>query len=222
MSLKEAEALLVEWGPHFHHIKIGMELFYKGGPAWWNKIRSLYSGKIFLDLKLHDIPQTVKLAVEALGALSPDFLTIHLAGGERMLEAALEAVEKNRLPTKLLGVSILTSLAPQDWADTLNIPTEHFQKSFLSLTNLATKVGLPGLILSPQELQFITTTKLIKVCPGIQFATTPASTDQRRVATPGQTFASGADYLVIGRAWRNASDKKKALLELLEAEQGHQ
>lgn len=217
MNAEDVFALLKEWGPSLGAVKVGMELFYGAGPGIMAKIRNFFPGKIFLDLKLHDIPQTVALSIKALSPLAPDYLTLHLAGGRAMIEAAREMVDRERMPTKLLGVALLTSLDPKSFHEATGVAEDQFLSIFDSMRILAESAGTHGMILSPLELPRLTDSKLIKVCPGIQFSQIE-SPDQKRVATPQMAFAAGADYIVIGRAWRNSPDRSTRLKELIIAE----
>ena len=185
----------------FKTYKVGLELFNKYGISIVNQIKEKYKKEIFLDLKLHDIPNTVYNAIKSLSSSSPKFLTIHLTGGEEMINKAIEARDQFLPSTKLLGVSYLTSLNDSDFSDLWGASkkNELFEKVF----NLAKKVGIDGIVCSPQELGLINTIapNLIKVTPGIRIGSN-RSDDQSRTLTPSEALSAGSDFLVIGRPLR--------------------
>jgi len=206
-------------------LKIGLEMFCSHGPDFIKKIHQDYQKEIFLDLKLHDIPNTVKKAIRALKGLPLKFLTIHLSGGREMINQAVAQAQESLPDTHLLGVSYLTSLAAEDMQMIWGIQDP--QLAFTKMFKLALSTKIPGLVLSAQELALLNTLEdqstksLIKVCPGIRFADELKSAtnnshtqDQKRVATPQSALANGADYLVIGRSLTQAQDLAARISEL--------
>ena len=178
--------------------KVGLELFTRCGPRIVDRIREAGGGasQVFLDLKLHDIPNTVAGAVRAAAALEVDFLTVHLAGGAAMLRAAVEAAGEKTL---LLGVSVLTSSDAGTLAETGVHGT--VEEQVLRLAALGVASGVRGIVASAHEARPLRTQfgpDLTLVVPGVRPAA-GASDDQRRVMTPREALAAGADYLVIGR-----------------------
>jgi len=190
-------------------VKIGLELFYLLGPDFVKKIYHQYGVDIFLDLKLHDIPNTVRKAIRSLKNLPVKFLTVHLTGGKNMLSEALEEAQHSLPGTKLLGVSFLTSLGAHDFKEIYNFKEAEVKATFSNLFKLALQTNIHGVVLSPLELDIVKNEeqligkKLIKVTPGIRFADEINSNnvqDQQRIATPEMAIQNGADFLVMGRS----------------------
>ncbi|MBV8969580.1 MAG: orotidine-5'-phosphate decarboxylase [Verrucomicrobia bacterium] len=179
---------------HATWFKVGLQLFCAAGPGIACDIKSI-GAKLFLDLKLHDIPNTVEHAAEAVSGLKADFLTVHLLGGRAMSAAA-----KNRLAeTQVLGVTVLTS-HDQESLNEIGL-TDDLTSQVLRLASVADSAGLDGLVASPLEIaplrnRFGSRFKL--VIPGIRPAWS-VSNDQKRTLSPSAALAAGADYLVIGR-----------------------
>lgn len=195
-------------------VKIGLELFLKYGQALVKEIQYKYDKKIFLDLKLHDIPETVFRAIKSLEGLPIEFLTIHLSGGEQMLKAAVDARNQFLPQTKLLGISFLTSLGAQEIKETFKI--SHVPDSFQALFKLADKTKIDGVVMSAHEVQDFKQNfpNLKAVTPGIRFLdeiNQSITQDQKRVMDPKNAFLAGADYLVMGRSLTKADDLKKRL-----------
>lgn len=176
--------------------KIGYEFFYNFGLEGYNLIKN-NNVKIFLDLKLHDIPNTVEKAVEAITKLDPYFLTIHLSGGDEMQRLAI-LVKKN---IKIIGVSILTSLNSDQTAKYYF--NRNIQNIVSQYTNSALKNKIDGIVCSPKEIftiKEIAKNKLIIITPGIRpINYHDQNDDQKRTMTPREAINAGADYLVIGR-----------------------
>jgi len=196
-------------------VKIGLEMFCLKGPDFVKKIYEETGADIFLDLKLHDIPQTVKKAVKSLEGLPIKFLTVHLSGGKKMLELAQEQAEISLPGTTILGVSYLTSLDENDFSQIWGVNEADILKAFERLFNLAFISGIGGVVSSPLELEFLKGLekkhgkKLIKVTPGIRFIDEISggnTQDQKRVETPQSALSKGADFLVIGRSLTKASN----------------
>lgn len=191
-------------------LKIGMQLFYLGGPTLIDQLKER-GFSIFLDLKLHDIPNTVKGAAQSLTSLGVDMFTIHCAGGQKMMEAALEGIDKglisgHRSP-KVVGITQLTSTSQQVLNEELGI-LGSIENSILQYANLAQTSGLHGVVCSPLEVRMIKEAygeQFITVTPGIRLLTSQ-SDDQVRVTTPQEAVRLGTNYMVIGRAITQAMD----------------
>jgi orotidine-5'-phosphate decarboxylase len=224
MDVPEIKSFLSNWPiSQKPMIKIGLELFYKYGRSLIFELHKEFGTKIFLDLKLHDIPNTVAKAIRSLEGLPIDLLTVHLSGGEEMLKRALEEAKQALPQTKILGVSLLTSLDDKDLFTLWNIPKENIDKTFENLFLLAIKTGLHGVVCSPQELHLFpnleekTQTSLLKVTPGIRFndeINSGETQDQKRVMAPEQAIKSGANYLVIGRSLTKSKNLDKRIEHL--------
>jgi len=189
-------------------IKVGKEFFTAHGPEGVRAVTG--AGRLFLDLKFHDIPNTVAGAVRAAVPLRPDLLTIHAAGGPAMLRAAVAAAETagdaNTPRPRLLGITVLTSLDDDD----LVAVGQHgpVAEQVRRLAALAQETGLDGVVCSPHEIAALRRQcgpDFLLVVPGIRPAWAAAD-DQKRVLTPAQAVAEGADYLVIGRPITGAAD----------------
>jgi orotidine-5'-phosphate decarboxylase len=195
------------FGPRVGVLKVGLEAFVRWGPEAVNEARRA-APELFLDLKLHDIPNTVAGAVAAAGDLGVDYLTVHAGGGEAMLRAAAAAA-KGR--PRILAVTLLTSL-DGDALRVLAMPGSVAER-VARWTALARDAGCAGVVCSPAEardLRAIAPRPFLLVTPGIR-AAGEASGDQRRTATPGEALAAGADLLVVGRPLTRAADPEAAL-----------
>jgi orotidine-5'-phosphate decarboxylase len=200
-----------ELRPRF--VKVGMELFYAQGRKIIEYLKEK-NLKIFLDLKVHDIPNTAFKALTALKNLEVDILNLHAAGGIAMMQKAKEALADSK--TKLIAVTILTSLDDQALTQELLI-NKNTQETVLHYAQNAYQAGLDGIVCSAHEAQSIKDSihpDFLTVCPGIRFAD-GKSQDQKRVADPAWALANGCDYIVMGRAITQASDKAQALMSLL-------
>ena len=178
---------------HIGGIKIGLEFFCKNGPAGVEKLKK-FGLPIFLDLKLHDIPNTVAKAFKNLINLSPDYLTVHLSGGTRMINELIKYKKK----TKLIGVSMLTSL---DRSDLKKSGIMCDEISYVEkLVKNGVSSGIDGVVSSPQEVKLLRKKfkKLILVTPGIRLPDDNKD-DQKRTETPGTAIKNGSSLLVIGR-----------------------
>lgn len=214
-SLTEAIAL-VDRLPQVSFWKVGLELFVAAGPEIL-KILKEREKRIFLDLKFHDIPNTVAGACRSAKAYGVDFLTIHATAGRKALQAASEALGKEDSRPKLLAISLLTSLNSRDLAFDLKIPLE-LPEYTLQMALLAKESGLDGAVCSPQEvsqLRQVCGDRFLLVCPGVRPNWSEIG-DQKRVMTPSSAIASGADYLVIGRPITAADDPAKAWHKIFE------
>jgi len=191
-TIKEAERLVDILNPYISVFKVGMELFYSCGPKAIDLIKKR-DKDIFLDLKFHDIPNTVKNSVRAVTRFGIFMFNVHAQGGTDMMKAALEGAEEesDRLGIdrpRILGVTILTSI-------------ESSEESVLSLASLTKESGIDGVVASPQEARTIRKElgkDFLIVTPGIRPAGSEKG-DQKRTATPREALDAGVDYIVIGR-----------------------
>ncbi len=191
----EALRLAEELRSYVSFFKIGFQLFTAAGPAIVRDLATL-DCRIFLDLKLHDIPNTVAGAVKSISGLGVQMATIHLAGGRSMIEAAVAASSKDLL---LLGVTVLTSVDDETLRE-IGIGGSAGEQ-VNRMAALGTDCGLKGFVASPREVAELRTRYggATLVIPGIRPVSVSAS-DQKRVMTPSEAIAAGADYIVIGRA----------------------
>jgi orotidine-5'-phosphate decarboxylase len=181
--------------------------------------------RVMLDLKYHDIPNTVARACEAASRLGVDFITLHTSGGFMMLEDAVKAtlmqseMQKTRAP-KLLGITILTSLDEAYMKDLYGETTRSLSEQVVFLAGLARSAGLDGVVASPQEIRLIREAcgkDLLIVTPGVRLKEiTVSGDDQARTMTPKQAIQHGADYLVIGRPIVRATDPRRAAEQTVE------
>ena len=188
-------------------VKIGSVSFNSIG----HEIISFAAGKgfdIFLDLKLHDIPNTVKKSIKGLSSLPIKMLTIHTSGGKEMMIAAMEAVSGSQI--KIFGVTALTSLNNDDTNQIFKRTTSEQVNAML---DLAESSGLDGVVCSPHELELVNKREsLLSITPGIRLQ--DSNDDQKRIMTPKQAIKLGANYLVIGRPITSSDDIKKTLNEI--------
>ena len=200
--------------------KIGSQLFTAEGP---DLVREIVRGgeKVFLDLKFHDIPNTVAGAVESAARLGVSMLNVHTLGGSEMMRAAAHAVGDRGLlwitRPAVLGVTVLTSMDKADLAD-VGIPSD-LSAEVVRLATLARDSGLDGIVASPHEIRLIreciTAERFIILTPGIR-PVWSAKGDQKRIATPVDAIRDGADFIVIGRAITDAADPRAAANRILE------
>jgi orotidine-5'-phosphate decarboxylase len=217
-TLDEALELVRALQPHVGGFKVGLELCTAAGVPQVVAQVAAEGGAVFLDLKLHDIPNTVAAAVRAVCALGPSvrMLTLHCQGGAAMLRAATEAAANAPQRPLLLGVTVLTSVDALALRDELGVATS-LEQHVVALAQLAQRCGLDGVIASPHEVAAIRQAcgpGLLVVTPGLR-PTWAAAGDQRRVMTPAQALAAGADYLVIGRPLTAAAAPAEAAARLL-------
>jgi len=187
--------------PNKCFVKVGLELFISEG---W-KILDLISDRgfeIFLDLKLHDIPNTVAKSIKKISNFNVALTTVHLNGGMSMLEAA--SSEKANI--KILGVSILTSLSKED---IFEITDTNFDVYFNNLISIASSSNVDGVVCSPNELDRLKDFNKLKVVPGIR--NNISDDDQKRVMTSSEAYKKGADFIVVGRPITKSEDPKKTL-----------
>ena len=208
-----AKLLLAQLEPERCRIKVGKELFTAAGPEF---VHSLVEQgfDVFLDLKFHDIPNTVAKACQAAAKLGVWMLNVHALGGPRMLDAAREALEAESHRPLLIAVTILTSMGPAELeAIGLSDDTaEHVKR----LASLAKNSGLDGVVCSPQETRLLRDelgSDFALVTPGIR-PVGSAKGDQTRITTPQDAVRNGSDYLVIGRPITQAPDPMAALINI--------
>jgi len=188
----------LEGQPRFY--KVGQELFLAEGARAVEAVQRR-GGRVFLDLKLHDIPETVARAVSSAAQLGAELLTVHTAGGFEMMRRATEAAKGK---PGILGVTVLTSLSEDDLRADGIVGT--MREAVVRRAKLAEKAGAAGIVCSPQEVADVraASSTLALVVPGVRPAGA-ALGDQKRVATPASAIAAGADYLVVGRPIRDAT-----------------
>jgi len=202
--------------PQVQFWKVGLQLFCASGPAIVDVLKR-EEKRIFLDLKLHDIPNTVAAAVRAIVPFGVDFLTIHTATGSAGLKAAQEALADS--PTQLLGVTLLTSIDTATLQGELQCFHQNLPTYVNSMACLAHEAGLGGVICSAQEAAKIKSQfgeDFLRVCPGIRPAGSETQ-DQARSFTPVAAFDVGASYLVVGRPILNAPDPAQAFDNLCQS-----
>lgn len=212
---KGALDLAARLDPKLCRVKVGKELYTAAGPSLVEKLRD--SGfDVFLDLKYHDIPNTVAGACAAAARLGVWMLNVHALGGRAMMTAAREALAAAGKPPKLIAVTLLTSMGEADLAE-VGV-SGSATDVVLRLARLARDCGLDGVVCSPQETELLRREcgkRFLLVTPGIRPAE-GAADDQKRVATPRAAVDSGADYLVIGRPVTRAPDPLAALRVIAE------
>lgn len=195
-------------------VKVGMQLYYKEGPSIVAKLKEL-GFDVFLDLKLHDIPNTVKSAMEVLAGFGVDLVNVHAAGGKTMMEAALEGLDKGtpaglKRPA-LIGVTQLTSTDEKQVAEEqlICVPLEESVLHYAKLTKAA---GLDGVVCSVHESAAIAEAcgrEFLKVTPGIRLPQGDTQ-DQKRIATPEEARLAGSTHIVVGRAITGSAEPKAA------------
>ncbi|WP_031162709.1 orotidine-5'-phosphate decarboxylase [Streptosporangium roseum] len=188
--------------PHVSTVKVGLELYLRYGPEVIASVRGASGVQVFLDLKLHDIPNTVAGAAKAVARLKPAILTVHAAGGPAMIQAAVEALPD----TQIAAVTVLTSLSDAD-LERIGIagPSDDAVRR---LAVMAVGAGAQALVCSPREVATVRAEvgpDITLITPGVR-PVGAASQDQARVATPEQALADGADLLVIGRPITGSAD----------------
>ena len=223
-SLDDMKKLVETLGDSVSFYKVVMELFYSAGP---DAVRYLKDqGKhVFLDLKVHDIPNTVAQSIRALTRLGADLMTLHGTGGRAMMEAAAEAVRDeaaklNIERPRLLAVTVLTSIDEDAWKE---IGGKYsIAESVKNLAKLAKEAGIDGTVSSPyeaKEIREMNGPDFLIVTPGIR-PTFAVANDQKRFTTPSQALRDGASHLVIGRPITKAADPKEAAQKILAEIQG--
>ena len=217
----EEEAMrLTEQLPESEVFKVGLKLFTAKGPSLFEKLQS-QNKKVFLDLKLHDIPNTVAGAVSMGTRHGVYMMTLHTSGGKEMMQRAADAAteEATKLGIErplLVGVTVLTSLKAEHLR-TIGIESDT-EEQVLRLAGLAQEAGLDGVVCSPQEIEIVKKEyglEFLVVAPGIRPAWAAAQ-DQKRILTPAQAVRKGADYIVIGRPIIKDPNPRNAFQKILE------
>ncbi len=205
-SLDEAERFIF---PEAYVYKVGWRLFAKEG----FKTLEFLEGKgkrVFLDLKLGDIPSTVEAALREIFKYNPYMTTIHAVSGKEAFSKARDLRESMGKDTIILGVTLLTSLSPED---VVAMGMGSVQEGVKALAKVVEEGGGDGVVCSTQELPLLKDLKLLKVVAGIRLA--EEKEDQKRVATPYEAFQSGADFIVVGREILRAEDPRRRFIEIL-------
>jgi len=212
-TLKEAEGLVRLLKDHVGMFKIGLQLFVGEGPKVIDAVLSQSSqAKVFLDMKFHDIPETVRGALKSANMHGVEFVTVHCDEGKGLLKTAVESTGGK---TNILGVTVLTSLSKDDLVD-IGIGPElrDPKKLVLHRARIAKAAGCYGIVCSGEEVRAVKEEfgdSLVVVTPGIRLAGDEIKNDdQKRIVTPYQAIYDGADYIVVGRPIRNAPDPARA------------
>jgi orotidine-5'-phosphate decarboxylase len=206
-TLGQALALVDAIGDAAQWYKVGPVLCVGEGPAIIRELRTR-GKKVFLDLKWHDIPNTVSRAVAVAGELGVSLATVHLAGGTRMLEAAVRAKSGG---LRLVGVGVLTSLDAEQFAEAVGRPVKDVEEEQRRLVRIGVNVGLDGYVSAAREapaVRAVAGARALIVVPGIRRAA-DAVGDQSRTATPREAARAGADLLVVGRPVTAATDPRR-------------
>jgi orotidine-5'-phosphate decarboxylase len=204
------DKVLDQLDPELCMVKVGSVSFNSLGRE--SVLRAASKGfDIFLDLKLHDIPNTVKKSIYGLANLPIKMMTVHASGGQKMLEESVAAIINTDI--KIFGVTALTSLSD---SDTNYIYKRQAEEQVLAMIELARKSNIHGVVCSPQELSLVkNNSNLLTITPGIRLKS--LDDDQARVMTPKQAIDNGSDFLVIGRPITASNDIKKSLIEIYDS-----
>ena len=218
-TLEVAARWLSELKGVVHYYKVGLELFTAHGWKAVNLVKN-YGGRVFLDLKLHDIPNTVSRTLAAVCEHEVDMVNVHALGGFEMMKMAREAVEKyssgRMKKPQLIAVTILTSHDQKSLSRELRVRGS-VKDEVLHLAGLAKKAGLDGIVCSPEETSWVRKKfkrDFLIVTPGIRPPGTDKG-DQKRIHTPEKALKAGSDYMVVGRPITQAPDPKEAALQIL-------
>jgi len=216
-SSQSAEAYVQQLSEAVGIFKVGLELFFRSGPDIVNRLRQAGAQGIFLDLKLHDIPETIYRSMNVIADLGVDLVTVHCSDSKEMISAAVEGSKKK---VKVLGVTVLTHLQVKDIqaAGFSDVYSSDISALVLHRAAMAKAAGSAGIVCSGQEVREVKNrcgSDFIAVTPGIRpEGGRVAKDDQKRVMTPAQAIKNGSDYLVIGRPIRDADDPKKAAVHI--------
>ena len=219
-TVEAAKKAVEEIGDAVAYYKVGMELYYAAGNDMIRFLKE-HDKKVFLDLKLQDIPNTVASALKVEARLRVDMINVHAVGGKKMMEAAAKAVKETAEELgverpKLIAVTILTSMDEEQFAD-LNYKNT-IPEQVVALAKLAKAAGLDGVVASPKEAAAIREAcgpDFLIVTPGVRPAGS-ALDDQSRVTTPAQAFANGSTHIVVGRPIMKAENRKQAAEAIVE------
>lgn len=219
-SLAQVESLVEELAPYVGMFKVGKESFTRFGPDIVARVRASGAG-VFLDLKYHDIPVTVRGAARAATEMGVEIFNVHASGGSSMMSAARQGVDEappgaGKVPM-VIAVTVLTSIDQVTLNTECGVPGP-LEDHVLRLALLAQGAGLDGVVCSAADLHVLKgklKPGFLFVTPGIKGTTTPAGEDQKRVLSPGRAVAAGSSLLVVGRAITRAPDRSEAALEVL-------
>ncbi|TVY09667.1 orotidine-5'-phosphate decarboxylase [Paenibacillus cremeus] len=216
---EQAEALVSALQGIPCYMKVGMQLFYSAGPQFVARLKEK-GYQVFLDLKMHDIPNTVKGGAESITRMGVDMFNVHAAGGKTMMEAAMEGVDKGLqaggLRPVVIGVTQLTSTSQAVMNDEIGIAGT-VEEAVVRYASLAKSAGLNGVVASPLEVVRIKQAcgaGFVTVTPGIRPAGADIG-DQSRVMTPKEAFTQGTDFVVIGRPITEAANPREALESII-------
>ncbi len=215
-TMKQVQDLVLDLKGLVGTFKVGKQLFTALGPSVLEWIHS-QGEKVFLDLKFHDIPNTVAQACRVSVEKGVFMLNVHASGGSAMMNQAAEAVQQSGSNCLLIGVTVLTSLSEQELAEDVSCRLS-LKNQVVHLAQLAQKNGLQGVVASPHEIALIRQAcgeSFIIVTPGVR-PSWAGRDDQTRVMTPGEALTAGADYVVIGRPITQANNPKAAIKRIFE------
>ena len=196
------------------YVKVGMELLYAEGPNIVREIKAL-GHKVFLDLKFHDIPNTVQGAVRSAAELDVDMMNLHAMGGSEMMRSAMEALESRKVKPLMIAVTVLTSMDEEAMKKELHVDLP-LEDTVLSLASLTKESGLQGVVCSALEVPRLKEKlgeDFLTITPGIR-PLESASGDQKRVVTPSMARELGSDYIVVGRPITKAEHPYEAYLKI--------
>ncbi len=219
-TMREAELLVDTLAPYAGGFKVGMQLYNSAGPEVLHRLR--VKAPVFVDLKFHDIPNTVAGATRALTRLGAAILNVHAAGGGDMMRAAADAARDEAARVKIrpplvVAVTVLTSISQEVFNNQIGLPGS-IEERVVAWALLAKEAGLDGVVASPREIAAIRKNcgqDFIIITPGVRPAGAAAD-DQKRTMTPGEAIGLGATYLVVGRPVIKASDPVKAIRAILQ------
>lgn len=211
-DLASADRMLELLGSKLKFVKIGPRLFYLGGKNFVMSLKDRWN--VLVDIKLHDIPNTVGGAVSALAETGVFGLTLHVAGGEKMLREAVKRRDETNPKMKLFGVTVLTSIDDAEWKTFA--PGLTLEEAIRARTMLAEKSGIDGIVCSPKDLTTVkeVSGKLLTLVPGVR-PRGSSSDDQARIMTPAEAKKRGADFIVVGRPVLAAPDPLEALINIM-------
>lgn len=211
-DLSTLEDWVEKTAPHLACMKVGLEVFLRDGRYATTAVRRLAKeAKLFLDLKLHDIPQTVENAAKSLSDIAPEYLTVHASGGAEMINRAVRALPN----TEIVAVTILTSL---DKSDLAPFGALEIQEVTVKLAKQAVEAGARAIVSSPLEVASIREAvgpEITLITPGVRFSTSD-SADQKRVLTPEEAILAGSNLLVVGRPITASQDIEKSARDIAE------
>jgi len=214
-NIETATNLVSQIKPHIGGIKLGLEFFTSCGISGCHTMKE-FDLPIFIDLKLHDIPNTVTSALRGIFSLEPEYTTLHISGGSEMLKSSISLKNELQSKTNLLGVTILTSF-DDNTIEELGFGSS-VKHSIEQLTSIAHESGLDGIVCSPYEVKHIKETyknKLKLIVPGIR-SSNDVNNDQKRTLSAKEAISAGADIIVVGRPITKAKDPAESAQKLLQ------